>query len=342
MKLLDYDFDLPDELIAQHPSPERDQSRLLLLDRATDSVQHLTFRDIIGQLSSRDALVLNQTRVMSARLTGYKRDTGGRVELLLIRPMPTGDWLAMGRPARTLKSGASLVFGDGVVEAHIVKGFGEGRFQIHFEAGDVLAKLEEIGAIPLPPYIRRPPEESDRDRYQTVYATSPGAIAAPTAGLHFTSQLLNEIEARGVAILKVLLHVGPGTFAPVRVDDPRQHRLEAEYCEIDAEVAAELQRRRRAGGRIVAVGTTVVRTLESGVDSSGELRAFSGFADAFIYPPYEFGAVDALVTNFHLPRSSLLFLVAALAGRERLFCAYREAVECKYRFYSYGDAMMII
>jgi len=342
MKLVDYDFDLPDDLIAQYPTPERDQSRLLVVNRSDGSLVHLHFRDIIAQLAPPDALVLNHTRVISARLIGHKADTGGRVELLLIRPLAEGDWLAMGRPGRGLKPGTRLVFGDGALQAHIVERVANGRFQVRLDGGDVLARLEEMGKIPLPPYIRRPPGAADRDRYQTVYAARPGAIAAPTAGLHFTPQLLAAIQAKGVVVAKVLLHVGPGTFEPVRSADPREHRLEAEYCEIDPGVAAALARCHAAGGRIVAVGTTVVRTLESGVDAAGKLQSYAGFTDRFIYPPYEFGAVDALVTNFHLPRSTLLFLVAAFVGRERLLAAYREAVKRKYRFYSYGDAMMIL
>ena len=341
MNLLDYDFDLPEDLIAQYPPPERDQSRLLLVNRSSDSLQHLNFRDIVDQLDSRDALVLNQTRVMPARLIGRKADTGGRVELLLIRPLPTGDWLSMGRPGRGLKAGTKLLFGDGAVGAQIVQRVEGGRFEVRFDAADVERHLQEIGEIPLPPYIRRAPSSADRDRYQTVFAARSGAIAAPTAGLHFTPQLIAEIEAKGVSVLKVLLHVGPGTFEPVRCDDPREHQLEAEYCEIDREVAEALMRCRDAGGRVVAVGTTVVRTLESGVDSAGVLQSYQGFSNKFIYPPYQFGAVDVLVTNFHLPRSSLLFLVAAFVGKDRLFAAYREAIERAYRFYSYGDAMMI-
>ena len=341
MNLVDYDFDLPEELIAQHPPPERDQSRLLVVNRVSGSLQHLHFCDIVDQLDARDALVLNETRVMSARLIGRKVNTGGRVELLLIRPLPTGDWLAMGRPGRGLKSGTSLVFGDGKVGAKIVECHTGGRFQVRFDVGDLQSRLEEIGEIPLPPYIRRTPDAKDCDRYQTVFAARSGAVAAPTAGLHFTPELITAIQARGVTVLKVLLHVGPGTFEPVRCEDPREHQLEAEYCEIDSQVVESIRRCRESGGRVVAVGTTVVRTLESAVDSKEQLQAYKGFANKFIYPPYSFGAVDALVTNFHLPRSSLLFLVAAFAGKDRLFDIYREAVERQYRFYSYGDAMMV-
>ena len=341
MKLADYDFDLPEELIAQYPVPERDQSRLLVIDRSDGSLAHRHFRDILDYLSPPDVLVLNRTQVMPARLVGRKADTGGRVELLLIRPLAAGAWLALGRPGRGLKPGIELEFGDGALRANIDERVAGGRFKVRFDAADIMAQLEQVGEIPLPPYIQRSLGAEDRARYQTVYAEQPGAVAAPTAGLHFTPELLAALEAKGVAVAKVLLHVGPGTFAPVRAADPREHRLEAEYCEIDEGVAAELAQRRAAGGRIVAVGTTVVRTLESAVAAAGELRPFAGFVETFIYPPYAFGAVDALVTNFHLPRSSLLMLVAAFVGRERLFAAYREAVARQYRFYSYGDAMII-
>ena len=341
MKLADYDFDLPEELIAQYPVPERDQSRLLVIDRSDGSLAHRQFRDILDYLSPPDVLVLNRTQVMPARLVGRKADTGGRVELLLIRPLAAGAWLALGRPGRGLKPGIELEFGDGALQAHVDERVAGGRFKVRFDAADIMAQLEQVGEIPLPPYIQRSVGAEDRARYQTVYAEQPGAVAAPTAGLHFTPELLAALEAKGVAVAKVLLHVGPGTFAPVRAADPREHRLEAEYCEIDEGVAAELAQRRAAGGRIVAVGTTVVRTLESAVAAAGELRPFAGFVETFIYPPYAFGAVDALVTNFHLPRSSLLMLVAAFVGRERLFAAYREAVARQYRFYSYGDAMII-
>ena len=341
MQLAEYDFDLPEALIAQRPPPERDQARLLLLNRADGSLQHLHFGAIVDYLAPGDALVLNQTQVVPARLRGRKAATGGRVELLLIRPLPAGDWLALGRPGRSLQPETRLEFGNGAVEAHIVDQVAPGRFRVRFAVEDVLARLEEIGEIPLPPYIRRAPEAADRTRYQTVYAARPGAVAAPTAGLHFTPQLIAAIAAKGVAVLKVILHVGPSTFEPVRCADPRQHVLEPEYCEIDEPVAAALKRCRASAGRVVAVGTTVVRTLESSVDAEGNVRARAGWADAFIYPPYPFKAVDSLVTNFHLPRSSLLLLVAAFVGRERLLAAYREAVERGYRFYSYGDAMMI-
>ena len=341
MKLADYDFDLPEELIAQHPAPARDQSRLLVIGRSDGSLVHRHFCDILDYLSPPDVLVLNRTQVMPARLVGRKAHTGGRVELLLIRPLPTGSWLALGRPGRGLRPGNKLEFGDGALPALIEERVEGGRFKVRFDAVDIMAQLEQMGEIPLPPYIRRSADAEDRARYQTVYAEQLGAVAAPTAGLHFTPELLTKLEAKGVAVAKVLLHVGPGTFAPVRAADPREHRLEAEYCEVDEGVAAELAQRRAAGGRIVAVGTTVVRTLESAVAVSGELQPFAGFVETFIYPPYAFGAVDALVTNFHLPRSSLLMLVAAFVGRERLFNIYREAVARQYRFYSYGDAMII-
>ena len=341
MDLADYDFDLPEELIAQHPASERDQSRLLVVDRSDGSLAHRHFRDIVEYLSPPDVLVLNRTQVMPARLVGRKADTGGRVELLLIRPLVAGLWLALGRPGRGLKPGTKLEFGGGALQAQIGERVEGGRFKVCFDTVDIMAQLEQMGEIPLPPYIRRSAGVEDQARYQTVYAEQPGAVAAPTAGLHFTPELLDALEAKGVAVAKVLLHVGPGTFAPMRASDPRKHRLEAEYCEVDQGVAVELAQRRAAGGRIVAIGTTVVRALESAVAAERELHPFAGFVETFIYPPYAFGAVDALVTNFHLPRTSLLMLVAAFVGREQLMAAYREAVARQYRFYSYGDAMMI-
>jgi len=339
MNLQDYDYHLPSERIAQYPAPERDRSRLLVLNRTDGSIQHLRFRDIVEFLQPADVLVLNQTRVMPARLRGRKAGTGGQVELLLIR-QEGGDWLAMGRPGRRLQPGTVLEFGG--EKLRVVDRVGEGRLRVRFEGEDAAELLEKVGEVPLPPYINRPPEEEDRVRYQTVFARDRGAVAAPTAGLHFTPVLLEAIAARGTAVVPVVLHVGPGTFEPVRTEDPRQHRLEPEYCEVSASSAAQVGRCRRQGGRIVAVGTTVVRALETAAAQTGEVEPLSGWTGKFIYPPYQFRAVDALVTNFHLPRSSLLLLVAAFAGRELVLETYRRAVEAGYRFYSYGDAMLIL
>ncbi len=341
MKLQDYDFHLPPEQIAQHPAAERDQARLLVLNRSDGSIQHRHFCDIVEFLRPSDALVVNQTRVMPARLRGRRVETGGQVELLLIRRQEEG-WLAMGRPGRRLRSGTVLEFGDGKLRGQVIDRVGEGRVLVRFDGEGIEARIEEVGEVPLPPYIRRRPGEADRERYQTVFARHSGAVAAPTAVLHFTPLLLERIEAQGIAVVPVVLHVGPGTFEPVRSEDPRQHRLEAEFCEVDEEGAARIRARCGEGGRIVAVGTTVVRTLETAAEGSGEVEAMRDWSSKFIYPPYSFRAVDALVTNFHLPRSSLLFLVAALVGRKLLLETYEAAVDAGYRFYSYGDAMLIL
>ena len=334
MELADFDFDLPSELIAQYPTGERDQSRLLVLDRASASIRHLHFADIRSFLTAADVLVVNQTRVMPARLKGRRAGSGGQVELLLIRPQAQSCWLAMGRPGRRLSPGTIVEFGRDGVRAEILERLPEGRFLVRLEGQDVDQMMEEVGEVPLPPYIRRQPDVRDRERYQTVFARQSGAIAAPTAGLHFTRELLREIEGRGTAVVPVLLHVGPGTFAPVRSEDPRRHRLEAEYYEIEEENAAQIRSRRQRGGRVTAVGTTVVRTLETAAEATGVVEASSGWSEKFIYSPYSFKAVDILVTNFHLPRSSLLLLVAAFAGREAMMEAYHQAIAHGYRFYS--------
>lgn len=342
MNLSDYDFDLPQELIAQEPVAQRDQSRLLVLDRGNGRVRHMRFADIAGLVAPSDVLIVNQTRVFPARLHGVRAQTGGKVELLLIARDRGGNWLAMGKPGRALQVKSELVFADGALRAVVVERTPEGRVRLQFDAEDIMPIVEQVGQIPLPPYIRREATRVDAERYQTVFARSHGAIAAPTAGLHFTQPLLQQIGAAGTAIEPVLLHVGPGTFEPVRTSDPRSHRIEAEYYEIPATTAEEVNRRRRAGGRIIAVGTTSVRALETAVDGQGLLHEASGWTEAFIYPPYAFGAVDALVTNFHLPKSTLLMLVAAFAGYDYLMSAYAEAVREGYRFYSYGDAMMVV
>lgn len=341
MRIEEFHFELPPELIAQHPAPQRDGSRLLVLNRADASIRHLSFADLPSLLRPRDALTLNQTRVVPARLRGHRIGGTGPVELLLIRQ--EGErWLAMGKPAKRLGLGSRLAFGGGRLEAEVVEHEGPGRVWVRFEPAQVSELLPSLGEIPLPPYIRRPLQEADRERYQTVFAQVDGAIAAPTAGLHFTASLLECIAAQGTAVVPVLLHVGPGTFAPVRSADIRQHHLEPEYYQITEEHAARLCQCRREGGRIVAVGTTVVRTLETACEATGQPAAGEGWTAKYIYPPYTFKGVDALVTNFHLPGSTLLLLVAAFAGRELLLEAYRQAVAARYRFYSYGDAMLIL
>ncbi|NKB71941.1 MAG: tRNA preQ1(34) S-adenosylmethionine ribosyltransferase-isomerase QueA [Candidatus Latescibacteria bacterium] len=342
MTLDDFDFDLPAEQIAQYPAARRDQARLLVVHRGEGTFEHRRFSDIIDYIAPDDTLALNQTRVFPARLHGQRRATGGRVELMMIRPAPDDTWLAMGRPARRLVPGTELLLGAGQVEAHIVENTGGGRVRVRFAVDDVAAFLEQQGQVPLPPYIRRDADDNDRQRYQTVFAQQPGAIAAPTAGLHFTEELLAAIKAVGTTIAPVLLHVGPGTFEPMRQADPRQHRIEAEYYEVGAESAAQLSRCRQQGGRVWAVGTTSVRTLETCARQDGGIEPGTGWSDLYIYPPYSFRAVDVLVTNFHLPRSSLLLLVAAFAGRELVLKAYAEALAAGYQFYSYGDAMLVL
>lgn len=372
MRLSDLDFDLPNESIARYPAVRRDQSRLLVIDRKHHQLQHRTFTDILGFLRPEDALVVNETKVSPARLYGCKQDTGGRVEFLLIGREPCDGvvWRALARPASRLHPGTVVSLSEGELEAEVVgKAEGEGRVRVAFRlplasedlplAGEDLPLacegdnhddeeisrlLERLGQVPLPPYLGRDPEPEDRDRYQTVYARVAGAVAAPTAGLHFTQALLQQVEALGVGLVKILLHVGPGTFEPIRSADPRAHQLEAEFYEVKESAAAELNARRRAGGRIIPVGTTSVRTVETIATHRGEagLQASSGWTDLFVHPPFDFRATDALITNFHLPRSSLLLLVAAFAGLERLKQAYAEAISADYRFYSYGDAMLIV
>ena len=342
MNLSDYDFHLPDELIAQEPQARRDQSRLLVLDRSDGKIHHLHFVDIVKFIRPADVLIINETRVFPARLYGVRSDTGGKVEVLLVKQVAEGRWLAMGKPARALQLGRKLTFAGGVLDGEITARRGDGRVELGFGVEDLTSILNEIGEIPLPPYIRRSPTEQDEERYQTVFARQQGAVAAPTAGLHFTNVLMDDLRRAGTGIQPILLHVGPGTFEPVRFDDPRFHSIEAEYYEVSSESAGEINRRRASGGRAIAVGTTSVRALETAVDERGIVRGLSGWTEAFIYPPYEFSAVDVLITNFHLPKSTLLMLVAAFAGYENLMKAYEEAVRENYRFYSYGDAMMVV
>ena len=353
MRLEDFDFELPPSQIAQFPAVERDQSRLLILDRQTGHLEHADFRHILNFLNPPDCLVVNETKVRRARLGGHKVDTGGRVELLLLsREAADGHWLAMATSYRSLRPGSSLELCGGAIRAEIVEKVAAGRVRVRIwrrdsnsraslTEGEAEILLEEFGDVPLPPYIHRAPDEGDLSRYQTVYARKSGAVAAPTAGLHFSNELLDQIEAAGIAVHKLTLHVGPGTFEPMRTSDPRDHKLEPEYYEIDADTAAALNEHRRGGGRVIGVGTTVVRSLETVVSRDGVISSGCGLTSQFIYPPFQFRAVDALVTNFHLPRSSLLLLVAAFAGQQRIKRAYGEAVAHGYRFYSYGDAMFI-
>jgi S-adenosylmethionine:tRNA ribosyltransferase-isomerase len=347
-----YDYDLPPELIAQEPLPERTSSRLLVLDRSGGPLRHHhRFADLPDLLSRGDLLVTNRSRVLPARLLGH-RSGGGEAEILLVRPRGPNLWDAMVRPGRRLRAGAVIEIAPGFcarVEGHSEAPGAESPLtgptrtvRLLTEGVDPAVAIERHGHVPLPPYIRRPDRAEDRLRYQTVYAREPGSIAAPTAGLHFTDELLDRLEARGVERAELVLHVGPGTFRPVEVRDVREHRVDAERLTIPASTAAAVDRARGAGRRVVAVGTTTARALESALAPDGALTAGDSETALVITPGHRFGVVSALVTNFHLPRSSLLLLVCAFAGREVALSAYREAVRRGYRFYSYGDAMLIL
>ena len=340
-RLSDFDYDLPSEQIAQHPLPERAASRLLVLDRASGDIRHLHFRDLPGLIPPRDVLVINTSRVIPARLHG-KRDSGTPAELLLVREQPDGTWLAMGHPGGKLKPGRHVAFGDDS-SVEIVEVLGGGLLSIRFVGSlDARATLSKYGEVPLPPYIHRAPDAADSERYQTVYAAHDGSVAAPTAGLHFTPELLADLYTRQVRVASIDLHVGPGTFKPVETEDLDRHPMHAEAYEITPGAAEWINHAIEKRRGVWGVGTTVVRALESSVKSSGMVRAGSGETSLFIRPPYDFRIVTHLVTNFHLPRSTLLMLVCAFGGYERVMAAYHEAVKQGYRFYSYGDAMVII
>ncbi len=339
MKRTDFSFDLPEELIAQTPLERRDASRLLHLDKNTGAVEHGHFYDLPRYLRKGDCLVLNDSRVLPARLIGT-RASGGSVELVLLRDLGDGKWECLSRPGRKTRPGTELIFGDGELTATVLE-VAEGGNRIvrfHYE-GIFLEVLERLGKMPLPPYIRA--ELQDAERYQTVYSRELGSAAAPTAGLHFTKELLAQIEAMGVSVAYVTLHVGLGTFRPVKEEEIEDHPMHAEFCIVPERTAELVTAAKRAGGRIVSVGTTSCRTLESFAKEDGTLEPCSGWTDIFIYPGYRFKCVDALVTNFHLPESTLIMLVSALAGRENVLNAYRIAVEERYRFFSFGDAMLI-
>ncbi len=352
MQISDFDFTLPPELIARYPLEERSASRLLALDRRTGETQDRVFTDIKSFLEPGDMLVLNDTRVIPARLTG-KKATGGVIELLLTRELseePTGPgrtrWLSMVKGSKGIRQGTAFTL-DGGGEARLIESADDGFWIVEITLtgaySDIYTYLDKNGELPLPPYMRRGAEELDKERYQTVFADVPGAVAAPTAGLHFTETLLGELSAMGVLVKYITLHVGPGTFLPVRVDDVSEHRMHSEWYEIAPDIYEAVFQRRERGTRVIAVGTTVTRALEAAA-CGGETGApkLKGDTDIFIYPGYVFKVVDALITNFHLPQSTLLMLVSAFAGRENILNAYTEAIEKKYRFFSYGDSMIII
>jgi len=347
LKTSDFDYVLPPELIAQAPAPERDGARMLVLHRATRRIEHRIVRDLPEYLDPGDVAVVNNTRVIPARLYGHKEGSGGRVEVFFLEERPDGTWDVLLRSRRRPKPGQRIPLGSGRASAVLLEDSGGGAARIRVESDvPVLEWLEAEGRTPLPPYIRRPAAEpepaADRERYQTVFARRPGAVAAPTAGLHFTPALIAALKRNGVATVEVTLHVGPGTFRPVTAEDLADHRMDSERYEISSDAAWSINMARRMGSRVVAVGTTTVRTLETAVRSDGTVGGGGGRSEIFIHPPYEFGCVGALLTNFHLPRSTLLMLVSAFAGREAVLEAYATAVREKYRFYSYGDCMLIV
>ncbi len=342
MRLEDLDYDLPEALIAQHPASRRADSRLLVLERESGVIHDQRFEDLGRWLRAGDTLVLNETRVRPARLR-MRRASGGAVELLFVRPEEGGAWHVLARPAKKAPPGSRLETGDGGFVIEVESAGVEGERLVRVVSGDLEQALRDHGEMPLPPYIHRAPDPEDRERYQTVYARAEGAVASPTAGLHFSAELLERLEAAGIATARLVLHVGPGTFRPVKEEDPARHRMDEEWFDVPAAAAKVIASRRAAGGRIVAVGTTSVRALETACDlNAGRITAASGWTRKFILPPYRFQAVDAMLTNFHLPRTTLLLLVAAFAGSENLRRAYAHAVAERYRFYSYGDAMLVV
>ena len=342
LKTSDFDYHLPEELIAQHPLMQRDASKLLVYDRKSGAVEHRVFHDVLEYLRPGDALVLNDTRVIPARILGNKAGTGGKIEFLLLNRVVGDIWEALSKPAKRAAPGTVFEFGGGRVRAEVLEALPEGMRRIRLLYDGVFEEaLDAIGTMPLPPYIHE--RLNDPERYQTVYARERGSAAAPTAGLHFTPELLKEIEARGIRVVRVLLHVGLGTFRPVAVEDVSEHKMHSEYYEITPVAANTINAARAAGGRVVAVGTTSARTLETAVGEDGVVRAGTGWTDIFITPGYRFRAVDRLITNFHLPRSTLLMMVSAFAGsREEMLRVYGIAVNERYRFFSFGDAMMIV
>lgn len=340
LKKEDFYFDLPEELIAQDPLEDRSGSRLLVLDKETGKTSHHIFREITDYLNPGDCLVINDTKVIPARLIGSKIGTDARIEVLLLKRKENDVWETLVKPGKKAKPGARISFGDGLLTAEVVDVVEEGNRLIRFEYEGIFEEiLDQLGQMPLPPYITHQLE--DKNRYQTVYAKNSGSAAAPTAGLHFTPELLQEIENKGVEIAHVTLHVGLGTFRPVKVDNILEHHMHSEFYSIEASEAEKINRAKENGHRVICVGTTSCRTVESAADAQGRLQECSGWTDIFIYPGYQFKVLDCLITNFHLPESTLIMLVSALAGREHVLHAYQEAVEECYRFFSFGDAMFI-
>lgn len=341
MLVQDFDYTLPEELIAQTPLKDRDKSRLLVYDRKTKEIQHRIFSDIVEYIRPEDCLVLNNTRVLPARLLGKKSGTGGSVEMVLLKDLGDNQWEVLVNPGRRVKEGCIVEFGDGLLKAHVIKRTEEGNRLVQFEYQGIWQEvLDKVGIMPLPPYIHATLE--DKERYQTVYSKINGSAAAPTAGLHFTKELLEKIAQKGTEIAYLTLHVGLGTFRPVKEETVQDHKMHTEYYAVDEETAEKINAKRRAGGRIIAVGTTSCRVLETVTTSDGVVHAGEGETGIFIYPGYTFKAVDALITNFHLPKSTLLMLISAFAGREEVLRFYEEAIAEKYRFFSFGDACLLL
>ena len=341
MKTSDFYYELPQELIAQDPLTDRSASRLMHLSLADGSIEHRHFTDILEYLNPGDCLVINDTKVIPARLYGTKKDTGAAIEILLLKRRENDIWECLTKPGKKAKPGTELVFGDGLLEGEVVDVVEEGNRLIQFKYQGIFEEiLDQLGEMPLPPYITH--KLKDKNRYQTVYAKHDGSAAAPTAGLHFTEELLDKVKEKGIHIAHVTLHVGLGTFRPVKVDDVEKHHMHSEFYVVEEEQAKLINDTKAQGGRVIAVGTTSCRTLESATGEDGILKAGSGWTEIFIYPGYRFKMIDALITNFHLPESTLLMLVSALAGKENILRAYEEAVKERYRFFSFGDAMLII
>lgn len=341
MKVSDFDYYLPEELIAQHPTPVRDQSRLLVYHRESKKIEHKIFCQIKEYLMPGDCLVINDTKVIPARLYGVREDTGAKIELLLLEKKDKDQWQALVKPGKRVKIGSRLVFGNGILKGQAIDILEDGSRIIEFDYEGIFEEiLDQIGIMPLPPYIHEKLEE--KERYQTVYSKYAGSSAAPTAGLHFTKELLEEIEKMGVKIARITLHVGLGTFRPVKVEDIKEHKMHYETYNVSQEAADTINQCRKNGGRIIAVGTTSTRTLESVADDKGIIHPGSGKTDIFIYPGYTFKGIDGLITNFHLPKSTLIMLVAAFIGKDEVLNVYKKAVEERYRFFSFGDAMLII
>ena len=340
MDVKDFYYDLPEELIAQDPLEDRSSSRLMVLDKKTGEIQHKIFKDILDYLKPGDCLVLNNTKVIPARLFGVKEGTQAKIEILLLKRKENDIWETLVKPGKKAKPGTKIIFGDGLLVGEVIDVVEDGNRLIQFSYEGIFEEiLDQLGQMPLPPYITH--TLKDKNRYQTVYAKYDGSAAAPTAGLHFTKELLEKVKAKGVDIAEVTLHVGLGTFRPVKVENVLDHHMHSEFYMVSAEAAEKINATKDRGGRVISVGTTSTRTLESAADESGRLKECSGWTEIFIYPGYKFKLIDCLITNFHLPQSTLVMLVSALAGREHVLAAYEEAVKEKYRFFSFGDAMFI-